>query len=236
MPSVLRSVAPSLPSRPVACRGVLLLFAVMGVFILGNVLCALATGYWMLLSARLAVAATHGLFFGIANIVATQLAPKERQSTAVSLVIAGITAAALIGLPVGTAIGNLYSWRATFWLIALMGVGATVVLAVLIPKSLKVEGPLPNLRAELRAVRRPSILICYLLIALFIAADLTVYTYIVPLLMDVTKIPIEIVPWLLFVAGIAGIIGNLVGGRLGDWNPLATTIGTLSSSSGSISH
>ena len=202
-----------------------LLFAVMAVFLAGTVLCALATSYWMLLGGRLVVAMSHGLFFGVGAVIATQLAPPERASTALSVIIAGFTAASLVGLPVGAAIGNLYSWRATFWLILAVGILASGVLLVLIPRSVDNKQDRPNLTKEFAAVMRPTVLISYLLIVLFIAADLTVYSYIVPLLTDVTGVPIEIVPWLLFVAGISGIFGNLIGGRLGDWNSTATTIG-----------
>jgi DHA1 family inner membrane transport protein len=202
-----------------------LLLWVTALFVTGNVVCALATSYWMLLGARLIVSTSHGLFVGVATVVATRLAPADRQSTAISLIVAGFSAAALVGLPIGTAIGNLYSWRAVFWIIAAMGVGATLVLAVLIPKGEGEAAAEADLRAELRAIMRPGVLVGYALIMVFICADLTVYTYIVPMLTDVTHIGIAYVPWLLFVAGIAGIVGNLVGGRLGDWNPMATAIG-----------
>lgn len=202
-----------------------LLFIVMAVFIAGNVVCALASSYWMLLAGRLVTSASHGLFFGIGMVIATRLAPAERAATAISVIVAGFTAASLVGLPIGAAIGNLYSWRAVFWLIAVMGVLSTGALAALIPASTNEPAEPTNLRTELAAVRRPTVLIGYLLIVVFIAADLTVYTYIVPLLTDVTGVAIEIVPWLLFVAGIAGIVGNLAGGRLGDWNAGATLIG-----------
>ena len=213
----------ALPTTRIARRPLLLV--VMAIFIAGNVLCALAPNYWVLLVARLVVSASHGLFFGIANVIATRLAPADRQATAVSIVIAGITAAALVGLPLGTAIGNLVSWRATFWIIAAMGIGATAILAWLVPRAADDATASPDLWSELRAVMRPSVLVCYLLILVFICADLTVFTYIVPMLTDVTHLGIEYVPWLLFVAGIAGIVGNLAGGRLGDWNPMATAIG-----------
>jgi DHA1 family inner membrane transport protein len=202
-----------------------LLFLVMAVFIAGNVLCALAGTYWMLLGGRLVTSASHGLFFGIAMVIATRLAPPDRSATAVSVIVAGFTAASLIGLPVGAAIGNLYSWRAVFWLIALLGLLSSGALAAMIPAAANTRGEKADLGAELAAVRRPAVLICYLLIAMFITADLAVYAYIVPILTDVTGVAIELVPWLLFVAGIAGIIGNLAGGRLGDWNATATVIG-----------
>ena len=123
----------ALPTTRIARRPLLLV--VMAIFIAGNVLCALAPNYWVLLAARLVVSASHGLFFGIANVIATRLAPADRQATAVSIVIAGITAAALVGLPLGTAIGNLVSWRATFWIIAAMGIGATAIRVLALLRS-----------------------------------------------------------------------------------------------------
>ena len=105
----------------------------MAVFVLGNGLCALAGSYALLLGARLVIAGSHGLFFGVAMIIATKLVPQARQASAVSLVVAGITVANVLGVPIGTAIGNAYGWRATFWAIALVGAAATLALAALIP-------------------------------------------------------------------------------------------------------
>jgi DHA1 family inner membrane transport protein len=123
---ILALLTGKLPRRP-------LLLVLMLVFVLGNVLCALATSYWLLLGARLVIAGSHGLFFGVSFIIATRLVPKERQASAVSFVIAGITIANVLGVPIGTAIGNAYGWRATFWAIAAVGVAATLALAALIP-------------------------------------------------------------------------------------------------------
>ena len=82
----------------------------MAVFVFGNVLCALASSYWLLMGARIVIACSHGLFFGVALVIATGLVPKDRQATAVSLV-SGITVANVLGVPAGTAIGNAFGWR-----------------------------------------------------------------------------------------------------------------------------
>ena len=204
----------------------LLLVAIMAVFVAGNVLCATATDYWALLGARLLVAACHGLFFGIAMVIATRVAPEGRQTTAVSFVVAGVTLASIAGIPVGTAIGNAFGWRTTFWVIAGAGALAAVLLAILIPET---GGPSRqgNFRAELRAAVRPAVLICYATIALFMTGVFSILTYIVPILTDVTGVPLEVVPWVLFALGSVGFFGNLAGGRLGDWNATVTTAGIL---------
>jgi DHA1 family inner membrane transport protein len=207
----------------------LLLLAMMSVFVIGNGLCALAASYGFLMGARLVVACSHGLFFGVAMIVATGLVPKERQATAVSLVVAGITFANVVGVPIGTAIGNTYGWRATFWAIMCLGIVATLALALLVPNSKRPEGvPRASATEELRAVMQAPVLVSYLIITLAMVGAMSQVAYIVPMLTEVTKVPITLIPWLLFVAGVGGIFGNLAGGRLGDWKPLPALIGVFS--------
>jgi MFS transporter, DHA1 family, inner membrane transport protein len=215
---LLALVTGGLPRRP-------LLLILMAIFILGNALCALAPSYWLLLSARLVIAGTHGLFFGVTVIVATRLVPKERQASAVSFVIAGITLANVLGVPIGTAIGNAYGWRATFWAIAVIGIGATLALAALIPRTTTEESQhSSSLISEIRAIGRQTVLLSYVMITFFMTATFAVYTYIVPLLLSVTGVSTATVPWLLFVAGVGGVGGNLFGGRLGDWKPMPAVI------------
>ena len=141
----------SLPRRP-------LLLALMVVFVAGNMLCALSTDYWMLLAARLVVACSHGLFFGVAMVIATRLVPPDRQSTAVSIVIAGITVANVLGAPAGAAIGYRFGWQTSFWAISVLGVVATIALGVLIPKTAPEGEPEPaSLWSEIRVVGRPAV-------------------------------------------------------------------------------
>ena len=209
------------PRRP-------LLLAMMLVFIAGNVLCALATNYWLLMGARLVLSCSHGLFFGVALIIATRLVPRGRQASAVSSVVGGITVANLIGAPLGTAIGNAFGWRASFWAIAAIGVVATIALAALIPAATEGNGRhSPSLAAEIRAVLRQPVLTSYAMIALGMTAFFVPYTFIVPILTKVTGLSIGAVPVLLFVSGGGGIFGNFLGGRLGDWKPTPALTGIL---------
>ena len=197
----------------------------MAVFVLGNLLCALATDYWLLMGARLVIACSHGLFFGTAMIIATHLVPRNRQASAVSFVVGGITIANVLGVPIGTAIGNAYGWRATFWVIAVVGVAATIALAVLVPATGTGERRhASGIAAEIRAVGRQTVFLSYVMIALFMTGVIALFAYIVPLLTTVTGIPTAAVPWLLFASGVGGICGNFVGGRLGDWKPMPAVI------------
>jgi DHA1 family inner membrane transport protein len=208
------------PRRP-------LMMVLMGIFVLGNILCALSTTYWMLLSARLLVACCHGLFFGVALVLAMRLAPPDRQTSAVSLVVAGVTLASVLGVPLGTAIGNAYGWRATFLVIAGAGALATLAVALLVRAAPEQTAAVSNLSAELRAVLRPPVLLTYTIIAFFMVGVMVLYSYIVPLLTTVSGVPLAYVPVVLFGMGFFGVFGNLIGGRLADRRPFTTMIGIL---------
>ncbi len=204
-----------------------LLCVIMGVFVAGNVLCALATSYWSLLGARLVLAACHGLHFGVAMVIASQLAPPHRQATAISLVIAGVSTATVIGVPFGTAIGNAYGWRSPFWVAAAVGVVAFLVLVWLIPATGKQTRQQSNMQAEFHAAARPVALLCYTIFALMLAAAFCMITYIVPFLTGASGVPLDVVPWILLALGAAGFAGTFMGGWLGDRNPAATMIGAF---------
>ena len=217
------------PALALASGGVsrrMLLLALMAVFVVGNVLCALATSYWALLGARLLVAACHGLFFGVSMVIATKVAPPGKKSTAISFVVAGVTLSSVAGVPVGTAIGQAFGWRMSFWAIAGAGALAAVALAFLIPE-VKQARAAGDLKAELRAAVRTPVLFSYAMIALFMVGVMVLFSYVVPFLTEVAGVPLAYVPWVLFAMGAVGVFGNLAGGRLGDWNPTLTALGIL---------
>ncbi|MEO6012653.1 MAG: MFS transporter [Devosia sp.] len=203
-----------------------LLLAILAVFIVGNLLCAIAPNYWMLLAARLVMSACHGLFFGVAVVVAASLAPPDRKTSAVSMIVAGVTIAIIVGVPLGTAIGNNFGWRATFWATAAAGALGSLVVAWLIPAATGSAGvATSSLKAELRAAVRPLVLLCYLNFFLPLVGFYAVLAYLVPLLTDVSSVPLQLIPLVLLATGIASFLGTIIGGRLGDWNADATLIG-----------
>jgi DHA1 family inner membrane transport protein len=213
-------VTGSLPRRP-------LMIVLMLIFVVGNILCALATTYWMLLGARLLVACCHGLFFGVALVLAMRLAPKDRQTSAVSLVVAGVSLASVFGVPLGAAIGQAYGWRTTFWVIAGAGALAAVAVGLLVPDAREQQAAKSDLATEIRAAMRPPVLLAYTAIAFFIMGAIGLYSYIVPLLTTVSGVPLDYVPLVLFGMGFCGVFGNLIGGWLADRNPFATMIASL---------
>jgi MFS transporter, DHA1 family, inner membrane transport protein len=205
----------------------MLLLLIMAAYIVGNVLCALATSYWTLMGARLVLSACHGLHFGVAMVVATRIAPEDRKATAVSLVVAGVSAATILGVPLGTAIGNAYGWRTTFWVAVAVGVVALVILALFIPNRSGESAQQADMKTELAAAVRPIALLLYAIFGSLLVAYFMMLAYIVPFLTDAVGIALDVVPWILFAMGIASFLGTLAGGQLGDRNPAAALIGAF---------
>src|ERR1700710_1274892 len=120
----------------------------MGVFIVGNVLCAVAPGYSWLMVARVVTSFAHGSFFGIGAVVAASLGPAEKRASAIALMFTGLPLANVLGVPFGTFIGQEFGWRATFWVVAALSLLSLVGVAALVPNMYD-SGP-SNFGHELR--------------------------------------------------------------------------------------
>jgi len=196
-------------------------------FTLGQALCALAPGFAVLLVIRFLIAFAHGAYFGVAAVVATRLVPPERRGSAVALLLAGITVANILGVPAGTAIGNIFGWRATFWAVGGLSLLSLAVIAAFVPKAAADEAAAPDFRSELRVLTRQPVYLSFALIIVAIIGQFALFSYIAPLLISVTGIAESNVPWLLLVVGLGSTIGVLLGGRLADWKLMPTLIGML---------
>ncbi|MBO9883198.1 MFS transporter [Xanthomonas sp. D-109] len=205
------------------------LLALMLVFTAGNLACALAPNYAALMAARVVTSLAHGTFFGVGAVVATTLVPPQRKASAISTMFTGLTVATLLGVPAGAWLGLHYGWRATFWAVAAIGALATVVIAALVPANRAAPAAVP-LREELRAVGRAPVLLGLATTVLGYAGVFAVYTYVQPLLTQVTGVSESAVSPLLLVFGVGMIVGNLLGGRLADRRPrqaLPLSLGVL---------
>jgi DHA1 family inner membrane transport protein len=199
----------------------------IGMFAVGQLFCALAPSYPMLMAARLFVSIGHGAFFGAAAIMATRLVPPERAGSAVGLLLAGLTVANILGVPGGTAIGQMFGWRATFWAVGVLGLITPTATAVLLPYDKPGHHESGNLRAQVRALGHPAVYLTFATIIIAIIGQFAVFTYIAPYLTTVTGVAPEVVPWLLLISGVGSTIGVLIGGRLADWKLMPTLIGML---------
>jgi MFS transporter, DHA1 family, inner membrane transport protein len=193
------------------------LIALMVIFTIGNAACALAPNYETLMLARLVAALAHGTFFGVGSVVATSLVAPERRASAIAVMFTGLTVANIAGVPFGTWLGQEYGWRMTFWAVAVVGLVALAVLAVFLPRDEQDPEP-QDWRSDLATMGRPQVLIGLAVTVLGYAGVFTVFTYIAPVLTQVTGFADTAVSPILLVFGGGLILGNLVGGRLADRN------------------
>jgi DHA1 family inner membrane transport protein len=199
------------------------LLALIAIFIIGNLGCALAPSYGLLMAARIVTAFAHGAFFGIGAVVASDLVPREQRAQAVSLMFAGLTLANVLGVPFGTALGQAAGWRTAFWAVVAIGIVAGAAIIRYVPSGL--PGTRGGLIREFRALGRWPVLLPMLISTLASVSMFSLFTYITPLLEDVTGISPRAVTGVLLAIGVGLTIGNLLGGRFADRNLLHTIIG-----------
>jgi DHA1 family inner membrane transport protein len=198
------------------------LLLLIGIFILGNFFCAVAPTYGFLMASRIATAFCHGAFFGLGAVVAAQVVPAEKKAQAIALMFTGLTLANVLGVPFGTALGQALGWRATFWAVVGIGVAAAIALYAWLPRGL--PSPRVSLMQEVRSLGQPQVLLAMLISVLASASLFSVFTYIAPILENVTRESPRHVTWALVVFGVGLTVGNLVGGRLGDWRLMPSVI------------
>ncbi|QDQ15997.1 MFS transporter [Streptomyces spectabilis] len=191
-----------------------MLAVLMAVFILGNLLCAIAGSYALLMTGRLVAALTHGAFFGIGSVVAANLVAPERKARAISLMFIGLTVANVLGVPMGTFLGQHFGWRSTFWVVTGLGVvGLLGILALVPPQPREDSG---GLRSEIAVFRRGQVWLALAVTALGFGAVFASFTYIAPMMTKVAGFSDGSVSWLLVIFGVGLCAGNVVGGRLAD--------------------
>ena len=191
------------------------LIGLSSMFVVGNFLCAVAPDYWFLMGARVVTAFCHGAFFGIGAVVAANLVPPNQRASAIALMFAGLTLANVLGVPLGTALGQALGWRSTFWAVVLIGMLAVSAIAIWVPRD--IPHAAGNIIREFAVLKRPQVLLTMMMSVLASASLFSVFTYIAPLLRDVTGFAPHTVTYVLLLFGVGITIGNLLGGRLADW-------------------
>ncbi len=189
-----------------------LLIVVLAVFLLGQVLTALSSSYWMLMASRLVVACAHSVFWAIAASIAVRLVTSEKRSLALSLVETGTAIAGIIGLPLGRAIGLAVGWRMTFAIVAVLSALLLVYLIITMPW---VPGAEPFNVAQLPGLfQNKGLVALFILTALYAWGYYTGYSYIEPFLLQVGGIESGMVTIVLSVFGVASIVGSLACSKL----------------------
>ncbi|MFF4619174.1 MFS transporter [Nonomuraea jabiensis] len=211
------------------------LVGLVALFVAGNLLSAVASGYPVMLLGRVVAALCHGSFFGIGSLVARRMVAPERASRAVAVMFAGLTLANVLGVPFGALVGERWGWRATFWAITAIGVIALIAIAALVPgwagaadrTHPSAASGLDGLRVQLRAFRSSQVWLTLAATALGYGGMFGAFSYIAYTFTRVTGFSSADVAWLLVVYGSGLVIGNLAGGRAADGNRDRTLIVSL---------
>ena len=192
------------------------LMLLMGIFVVGNLLSVIAPGYWTLLISRLITSLNHGAFFGLGSVLAASLVAKDKQASAVATMFLGLTIANIGGVPAATWIGQQIGWRMAFAITAVLGVVAIAALAITLPKGK--AGQMPNVRAELKVLTRPAVLMALATTVMGAGAMFTLYTYVAPVLATLTGASSAFITLGLVLIGVGFTLGNAIGGRMADWS------------------
>lgn len=204
-----------------------LLIALALVFVAGQVACALAPGFASMLAFRIVVAVAHGVYFGVAMVVAVSLVAPERRGMAVAFVLAGLTVSNILGVPAGAAIGNALGWRATFWAMFALGIVALAAMIALLPAARGEAAPAAGLRKEIRVLGRQQVWTSLIVMLMLMLGQFVPYTYIAPLLSEVTGLSQQTIPLVLLLNGVGATAGVFIGGRLAGWKLMPSLIALL---------
>lgn len=216
---VLVAIAGSYPPKKI-------LLALMVMFTAFNALSAFSPDYTIMLAARFLAGLPHGAFFGVGSVVASRIAGKGKEAQAVSLMFAGLTIANVIGVPLGTYIGHHYSWRYTFVIIVIVGLITLLSLKLWMPNLSATKDR--DLKKELAFFKLPEAWLIILMIAIGTGGLFSWYSYIAPLLTDVSGFSPDSITYILVLAGLGMLVGNFIGGKLADrFSPAKASVSLL---------
>lgn len=191
-----------------------MLMLLMGLFTLGNLLTALAPSFAVMLAGRVVASLAHGAFFGIGSVVAAELVAPNKKAGAISMMFTGLTIANVVGVPVGTFVGQHFGWRYTFAIVAALGLAGLAGIAKLVPELPRPSGV--HLRHELAAFKNVQVLLAMAMTVLGFGGVFAAITYIAPMMTHVTGYADGSVTWLLVLFGLGMLAGNLLGGKYAD--------------------
>lgn len=192
-------------------------------FVAGTVLTAASPAFAGVIIGRVISACSQATLFAISLMTATAVMGKARQGQAIAIVTSGLTVATVLGVPFGALLGRT-NWRLPFIAIIVVATLGTALLAVTMPRT---PAPTTGVRDEIGTLLRGSVLLAVSTTVVGFAGVSIVFTYLVPLLTDVTGIASGIIPALLLAYGVGGFAGNLLAGRLADLSLSRTLTGVF---------
>lgn len=211
--------APVLTALTASMSRKTLLMWIMVIFIIGNGIAAVATSFTILIIARIVSAFAHGVFMSIGSTIAAAIVPENKRASAIAIMFTGLTVATITGVPIGTFIGQQFGWRASFMAIVVIGIIAFIANSILVPSNLK-NGVSVSFRDQFKLIKNGRLLLVFIITALGYGGTFVTFTYLSPLLQEVTGFEASTVTIILLVYGIAIAIGNMVGGKLSNHNPI----------------
>lgn len=200
------------------------LFASQVAFIVATAVSLLAAGYWSILIARFAMGLAYACFWSVAAATAVQVSPAGKHAKALSIVVSGLTAAMVLGGPAGTLISDVTGWRGGFWAVVAVTVISAIAGWLAIPKTSNEGVEEPDLKTELRAMKRPVLWVAYATTMTTTAAYMGIFGYLAALLLDVSGLSVEWLPAVLTLFGVGAFIGLSIGGRTADKHQFATLV------------
>lgn len=201
-----------------------LLLGLMTLFVIGNAMAAFSPGYTPLLVARVLSAFAHGVFFSVGSTIAADLVPENRRASAIAMMFMGLTVAIVTGVPLGTFIGQTFGWRATFAAVAALGVVAFAGIALLLPSDLA-KAPPTSIKDQVRVLGSGRLLIVFATTALGYGGTFVAFTFLASILQEITGFSASAISLILVLYGIAIAIGNIIGGRIANRDPVRALTG-----------
>jgi predicted MFS family arabinose efflux permease len=193
-----------------------LILTLIGIFIIGNIITAVSGSYGLLLASRVITAVVTGVLIALAMAVASETMPLEKRGPVISIIFTGFTVASVLGVPLGTYIGQWGGWHMAYWFTTLLGIVSLLASFATIPRGLK--GARSSLKKQIRLFAYPRIVLAFFIPALSIGATYTVYTYLAPLLQDVLFVPGQYISLVFLLYGVVSIFSTLIGGKLATRN------------------
>ncbi|PJN41583.1 MFS transporter [Streptomyces sp. CB02959] len=191
-----------------------MLMLLMGLFVVGNLLTAVAPTFGLMLAGRVVSSFTHGAFFGIGSLVAADLVAPEKRAAALSLMFSGLTVANVVGVPAGTLLSQQLGWRTTFYAIAALGVLGLLGIVRLVPAQRAKAAA--RIGRELAVFRNPQVGLAMLMTVLGFGGVFAAVTYLASMMTEVAGFAPSSVVWLTAVFGLGMVGGNLISGRFTD--------------------
>lgn len=199
-----------------------LLIFLFCLFIGSHILAGFAWSFYSLMVARIGIACAHAVFWAITTPLAVRLAPNGKKAKAMGFIVVGTSMATVLGIPIGTMIGQLVGWRVTFLCIGFIAFCVMASLIYLLPAVPSMNTI--SLKAIPKVLKRPVLLNIYLLTAIIITGHFTAYTYITPFMLNVGGFSEQIVVSLLLAVGFSGMIGSLIFAKYAEPHPTAILV------------